>query len=297
MRLGHIDVRAVQIAMRVSITVLFLLARTIAGPAFAQTVFAQTTGQQRAHSATLRGISGGGYLGVGVVELTDDRVKALKLKDDRGLEIKRVDENSPAAKAGLKENDVILEVNGKNIEGNEQFAGSIGETAPGTKVSLTIWRNGAKQTVSATLDSRPENFFVFRGPDFPDAALPPMPPMPPVPSNGGNLFPTIPGNSPIVGFEGEALNPQLAEFFGVKEGVLVRSVNAKTPAERAGLKAGDVVVKINGTPVTSPREITGLVRASRRKLISFTVVRNKKEVSLNVEIAEDRSGSQEREVL
>jgi serine protease Do len=274
--------------MRSCITVLCLLAGT---------ALAQTSGQQRAHSTTLRGIATRGYLGVGVVELTDDRVKALKLKDDQGVEVKRVDENSPAAKTGVKENDVILEVNGKGVEGNEQFRDLIGETSPGTKISLTIWRNGAKQTVSVTLDARPVNLFVFGGPEFPDGAIPPMPPMPAVPFNGGNPFPTMPANSPMVGFEGEALNSQLAEFFGVREGVLVRSVNPKTPAERAGLKAGDVVVKVNGTPVTTPREITSLVRSSRRKAISFTVVRNKKEISLNVEIAEDRSAPAEREVL
>jgi len=254
--------------------------------------------QQRAHSTTLRGIANPGYLGVGVAELPDDRVKALNLKDDQGLEVKRIDQNSPAFRAGIKENDVILEVNGKGVEGIDQFQSLIGTTPPGTRVSLTIWRNGAKQTVSATLDSRPVNFFPFGEPNFPDGALPPVPPMPPVPFNGGNPFPTIPGSSPIVGFEGEALNPQLAEFFGVKEGVLVRFVNQKTPAERAGLKAGDVVVKVNGTPVTTPREITGLVmRSNRKKAIAFTVVRNKKEVSLNVEIAEDRVGPSERLAL
>jgi len=273
--------------MRSLVTVLFLLAGIAAVPAFSQ---------QRAQSATLRGIASRGYLGVGVVELTDDRVKALKLKDDQGLEVKLVDQNSPAAKAGLRENDVILEVNGKSVEDNAQFQNTIGETSPGTKVSLTIWRNGAKQTLSATLDVRPDGFFVL-GPNFPGGALPPAPPMPPVPFNGGNAFPTIPGESPIVGFEGEALNAQLAEFFGVKEGVLVRSVNAQTPAARAGLKAGDVVVKVNGTPVTTPREITGLVRSSRKKAISFTVVRNRKEISLNVEIAEVRPASAEREDL
>lgn len=256
--------------------------------------FAQTSAQQSARSATLRAAASRGYLGVGVVELTDDRVKALNLKDMQGVEVKRIDESSPAAKAGLKENDIILEVNGKGVDGIEQFQRSIGETSPGTKVDITIWRNGSRQTVSATLDSRP-NFFALNGPDFP---LPPIPPMPQVPFNGANPFPTIPGASPVVGFEGEALNPQLAEFFGVKEGVLVRFVTAKTPAERAGLKAGDVVVKVNGTPVTNPREISGLVRASHnKKAIAFTVVRNKKEISLNVEIAEDRTNTPEREVL
>ena len=71
----------------------------------------------------------------------------------------------------------------------------------------------------------------------------------------------------------------------MKDGVLVRMVGPHTPAERAGLRAGDVVTKVNGTMVTSPREITGLVQSSRRKAISFTVVRNKKEIALNVEIA------------
>ncbi len=282
--------------MKSFITTFVLLAAAVAVPGgFAQTAFAQTSGQQRAHSATLHGIASRGYLGVGVAELPDDRVKALNLKDDQGLEVKRIDQNSPAAKAGLRENDVILEVNGKGIEGLEQFENLIGETAPGTRVNLTIWRNGAKQTVAATLDSRPGNILEFGGPDFPDA---PIPPMPPVPFNGANAFPTIPGNSPIVGFEGEALTGQLAEFFGVKAGVLVRSVNLKTPAERAGLKAGDVVVKVNGTPVTTPREITGVVvRSNRQKAISFTVIRNRKQVSLNVEIAEDRSASPDRDAL
>lgn len=263
--------------------------------AFVSAAFAQSPGEQRAHSATLRGIANRGYLGVGVVELTEDRVKALKLKENQGLEVKLVDEHSAAARAGVKENDVILEVNGKSIEGNEQFQNLIGEMPPGTKVSLTIWRNGAKQTLAATLDSRPGGFFVI-GPDFP-GALPPMPPMPAVPLNGGSPFPTIPGDSPLVGFEGEQLTGQLAEFFGVTQGILVRSVTAKTPAERAGLKAGDVVVKVNGTPVTTPREITSLVRSSRKKAISFTVIRNKKEISLNVEIADGRAGAAERDDL
>jgi serine protease Do len=291
--LVHIEFRAVQLVMKSLITsyikVLACLVAAMAVPVDAQ---------QRAHSTTLRGTANPGYLGVGVVELTDDRIKALNLKGDQGLEVTRIDGNGPAARAGITENDVILEVNGKGIEGIDQFQNLIGTTPPGTKVSLTIWRNSAKQTVSATLNSRPGSFFPFGGSDFPDGALPPVPLMPPVPFNGGNPFPTIPGNSPIVGFEGEALNPQLAEFFGVKEGVLVRFVNAKTPAEHAGLKAGDVVVKVNGTPVTSPREITGLVmRSNRKKAISFTVIRNKKEISLNVEIAEERPAPPERLAL
>lgn len=250
---------------------------------YAQAMFAQTSAPQTPRSATLRRAVSRGYLGVGVVDLTDERVKALKLNDDSGVEVKRVDENSPAAKAGIKENDVILELNGKVIEDIEQFQTTVGETQPGTKVSLTVWRDGAKQTLSTRLVSRPESFFDFGGTDLPNA---PLPPLPPFPQPFGNAFPGFPSNAPRVGFEGEELNPQLAEFFGVRAGVLVRSVTAKTPAERAGLKAGDVVVKVNGTPVMNPREISGLVRSSGKKAVALTVVRNKKEMTLSVEVAE-----------
>src|SRR5271167_848821 len=84
--------------------------------------FAQS--QQRARSATIRTAMERGHLGVGVKELTADRVKALGLKNDNGVEVTGVEENSPAAKAGLKINDVILEVNGKTVEDMEQFIGS-----------------------------------------------------------------------------------------------------------------------------------------------------------------------------
>ena len=94
---------------------------------------------------------------MGVIELTDDRVKALGLKTDNGVEIKLVEDNSPAARAGLKVNDVIIEVNGKAVEDMEQFLRSIGEAAGGTKVTMTVWRGGAKRTLIATLESRQYN--------------------------------------------------------------------------------------------------------------------------------------------
>ena len=253
-----------------------LLLCLMAGSAFAQpgahsTRFTQFASQQ-------------GYLGVGSADLNDERAKALNLKDRHGVEVTRIGENSPAAKAGLKENDVILEINGKAVENNLLFQTLIRGTAPGTKITLTVWRNGAKQTLTATLDERHEPLLI--GPVLP---IGPEPPMPAVPPFGFGTFPGIPSDSPIVGFWGEELGSQLAEYFGVKQGVLVQSVNPNTPASRAGLKAGDVVTKVNGTPITTPREISFLVRD--KKTISFTVVRNKKEMTLNIELAEAHTGS------
>ncbi|MDP9055521.1 MAG: PDZ domain-containing protein [Acidobacteriota bacterium] len=243
---------------------------------------AQAPPQQRARSAYPHTEVSRGYLGVGVLQLTEERSRALHLKDESLIKNDRLDENGPAAKAGIRANDVILEVNGKPVEDIQQFQRSIGDTAPGARVNLTLWRNGARETIAVTVDQRPGNFFLFGRPELPDA---PMPPMPEVPFNGGTSFPAIPDDAAVVGFYGESVNGQLAEYFGVKQGVLVHSVKAGTPARRSGLKSGDVVVKVNGTPVMTPREIKGLVAASRSRSFSFTVVRDKKEMTLNVEIA------------
>ena len=206
-----------------------------------------------------------------------------------------MDESSPAGKAGLKENDVVLDYNGQRVEGVEQFIRFIGETPVGRKVNMTVWRNGSNQTLAATLEARSRNMIV--APVMPN--LPVMPrltaPNPPMPPEFAELekrlgdldsrFSIMTVNSSGVGIECESLTSQLAEFFGVKQGVLVRSVASKTPAEKAGLKAGDIVIKVAGTPVMSPREITGAVRASRGR-IAFTVVRSKKETTLEVDMPE-----------
>ena len=242
----------------------------------------------RAHSTNVRSLARRGYLGVGVVEMTDARAHALNLKDSSGVEVKRVDENSPAAKAGLRENDIILEVDGHQIETIDQFIHTVSEAAPGTKLALTIWRNGAKQNLIATIEARPTQMFAFTGPD--DMQMPDFPRIPTGPWDG-NGFSVIPGESPRVGFEGEMLTPQLAEYFGVKNGVLVRTVLAKTPAQKAGLKAGDVVTKVNSTPVTTPREISSLVHMARNGKVALTIVRNKREQVLNVEMPEPKGPS------
>lgn len=243
----------------------------------------------RGRTIVTQSMSKRGYLGVGVVEVTSDRAKALKLPSDSGVEVKRVDDNSPASKAGLKENDVILEVNGQKVDEVEQFVKTVGDTAPGSKIDMSVWRNGGKQNLTATLESRRIMAMAmpatpFEGNMISPRALEDMWP------------PAMVSDAPKVGFEGEMLTPQLAEFFGVKEGVLVRTVNAKSAAEKAGLKAGDIVMKVNGTPVSSPREVSSLLRVSR-KTATITVMRNHKEMTLNVEVAEDRMPSPDRLVL
>ena len=93
-----------------------------------------------------------------------------------------------------------------------------------------------------------------------------------------------------LGVEAESLSPQLADFFGVKDGVLVRSVIENTPAQKAGIKAGDVITKVDGSPVTSPSELSGAVRtASAKKAYSLEVVRERKAQTVTVTPDEGRS--------
>ncbi len=226
---------------------------------------------QRGRSITIRRIGPRGWMGLGIGDLTPERAKAFKLASEAGVEVFNVEENSPAAKAGVRTGDVILEIDGQKIQDGEQFARTIGESAPGVKLTLTVWRNAAKLNLAAVLEARPMQFYSFQ-------------PLPPFPAAPPDAFSAIPLESPRVGFEGESLTPQLAQYFGVKDGVLVRSVVPQSPAEKAGLKAGDIIMKVGGTPVTSTREISGLVRSSH-KTASFTVMRNRKELVLNVELA------------
>jgi serine protease Do len=216
---------------------------------------------------------------VNLAELDDNRAKELKLKEDYGVEITRVEENSPAEKAGVKSGDVVLEYNGQRVEGMEQFGRMVRETPPGREVKLTIARNGATQTLTAVLGSRKSRF----GGNFPPGFEMPEFHMPDIPQ----IFTTI--RSPMLGVEAESLGSQLAVYFSVKEGVLVRSVLDNTPAQKAGVKAGDVITKVDGMAVTTPSELSTAVRtANAKKTYAIELVRDRKPVTVTVNV-EDRS--------
>jgi serine protease Do len=231
----------------------------------------------KARSATV--FSGSrSYLGIGVVDdMTEERAKALGLKEPQGVEVTSVSEDSPAAKAGIKQGDVILEFNGQHVEGGAQFVRMVQETPAGRKAEMQVWRNNSKLAVTAIIGSRQERAFVFALPNV--TPFPPEPPM--MPDTPHDMFSW---RSTVLGVETEGLNSQLADFFGVKEGVLVRAVTKGSAADAAGLRAGDVITKLDNQAVSSPRNITSLLRRSGKN-VTVTVVRNHKEITLNVKVA------------
>lgn len=215
------------------------------------------------------------FLGVGVAEINSDRMRELKLKEERGVEVTHVESGSPAEKAGIKLHDVVLEFNGQRVEGGEQFVRLVRETPAGRTVRLTVSRDGQVQTIPAVIDSRRSGLLES---------------LPEIAEHGSWRIPDIPRpalnwRSSVLGVEAESLGPQLAEFFGVKEGVLVRSVAKDSVAEKAGIKAGDVIVRVDSEKVTTPMEVSRAVRSERnRKDVPLTLVRDKREMTVTVQV-------------
>lgn len=231
--------------------------------------------------------SNGSYLGVGVRDVDAERKKALNLREERGAEITSVEEDSPAAKAGLKTGDVVLEYASTRVESMEQFIRMVRETPAGREVKIGVTRAGNLMTLTA----KPENGQSRMSRTM---RMAPIAPMPPIDVRGmmGSLDSpraVMYWKSSTLGVEAESLDNQLADFFGVKQGVLVRSVGKETPAEKAGIKAGDVIVKVEDTSVGSPREVTSAVRNARNsgKTVNLSLVRDKKEIAMKVTFEEE----------
>jgi serine protease Do len=232
------------------------------------------------------------WLGIGVKDVTDaETAKKLNLKETRGVEITNVDENSPASKAGIKEGDVVLEYNGQPVEGGEQLSRLVRETPIGRTVKLGVWRGGAMQSLSATIEaSKGPQVFIANGNG--PIALPPDINMPDIRAFKMPEFENMPGfvttaQSPRIGVITEPLanQEQFAEFLGVKDGALVKQVTRNSPAEKAGIKAGDVIVKVDDQAVQASGDITRALRAARdKKTVTVVVVRNKKEMPITVTV-------------
>lgn len=239
--------------------------------------------------------SGGSYLGIDITEVTSDRVAALKLKEERGVEITMVDRDAPAGKAGLKEHDVILELNGTRIEGEEQLRRMLRETPAGRKITLGISRDGQPMQIEATLAAR-EGAMVSRRSiprihmEAPEVMIPAMPDI-----QMPQFEVMVRSYSRRTGMMVDNLTPQLGEFFGVKsgQGVLVRSVEKGSAAESAGLKAGDVIVKVDNESIDDRNDWNRIMRKKGGK-ISLGIVRDKHEQTLTVTLPEVRSPEEGR---
>ncbi|HET8667291.1 MAG TPA: PDZ domain-containing protein [Terriglobales bacterium] len=239
--------------------------------------------EARKARAAAQAASRGAYLGVvDPSDVTPEKAAALKLKEGRGVVIGMVDHDSPAGKAGLKEHDVILSLNGQRVDNTDGLRRIIRETTPGKSVPITVSRNGQQLTMNVQLEKRPQ-WARIEVPKF-DMPMPPMPPDIDIPSFSVLQY------SARNGVMVEDLSPQLADFFGVKDGqgVLVRSVEKGSAADAAGLKAGDVIVKAGGERVTCSADWRRAMREHKGS-IPVAIVRDKREQSVTMKLPERKT--------
>jgi serine protease Do len=233
------------------------------------------------------------YLGVDTRDVTADRLGPLHLKEETGVEITMVDQDAPAGKAGLKEQDVILTLNAEKIASVEQLRRMIRETPPGRVINLGISRNGQLMTVQVQLADRKIGLDYYPGASGKNfhvtlPAMPVMPEMPALPDLDIPVSIVVVHSSARSGLMVENLSPQLGDYFGVKngEGVLVRSVERGSRAEKAGFRAGDVITKVNGEPIRDSGDFTHALHSRKDNTVSIGIVRDKKEQSVTLSLPE-----------
>jgi S1-C subfamily serine protease len=259
-----------------------------------------------------------GWLGIRMEEVGSAKSRDLKLPAERGALVTYVSDDSPAAKAGLKVNDVITEFNGQRVEGTMALQRMVREMPAGRTVGINVWRDGRSQTISVEMGSRhsgrkvrTDGDFVMMSPDDSDfdiriAPMPAIPAIPAIPSipaieigpwGGMRAFGMFGG--PLLGIDAEDLSGQLGSYFGAPDGqgVLVREVMPGSSAEKAGLKAGDVILRVDGKRVKSGDDLRSALRDKMGKApegadsektpvtnADLTVLRAGKEIAVRVEL-------------
>lgn len=233
----------------------------------------------------------GAYLGVDISDVTAERLSALKLKEEKGVEVTMVDQDAPAGKAGLKEHDVILTMNGATVESGAQLRRMIHETPAGRVITLGISRDGQPMSMKVQLaDRRKELAVIPKMKDF-HFEMPDVHVMPDVDIPSINMV--VVTTSARSGLMVENITPQLGEFFGVKNGngVLVRSVEKGSRAEKAGFRAGDIIVKVNEEAIHDTSDFTHAVKSRKNNTVNIGVVRDKKEQNLNLPLPDRKSSN------
>ncbi len=242
---------------------------------------------------------GGSHLGVSLSDLSGDDRTRLKLADERGALVKDVQRETPAAKAGLKADDVIVRFDGETVRSAAHLTRLVRETPAGRPITIEVSRDGALQRLTATLEEG-HGFAQILG-DAGDLSIdvppvPPVPPMPPVPPieplvrEGMDMFNRDffiqrPGR---LGIRYQELSGQLARYFKVPDGaLLVSDVDEDSPAGKGGLKAGDVIVQVNGKAVTHGQELREQVaKAESGAQLTLGVQRDGRPMDLKVTVGE-----------
>lgn len=249
----------------------------------AQQAATAATSPQAASEPTIAAIaqSGGNYLGIAAVEVTRENMGRYNMREPRGVAVIRVAQGSPAERAGIKVSDVILRFDGEQVTTYRKLQRLLGEAASEQNVRLTVSRNGTEQELSVTLGRRESELKslseIYRVQPSAEARRT----LEQLQRNQGAIgF----GWGRRIGINSTQLTKQLADYFGVtgRSGLLVTSVTENSPAARAGIKAGDVIVAVDGEKVESSGDLSRAINRKNEGDVTLTIMRDRKERSLSV---------------
>lgn len=232
-----------------------------------------------------------GYLGVEIVDLDAEKAQGLHLKEQRGALITLIDHDAPAGQIGLKVNDVVLQLNGQNVESADQLRKVLKEIPAGRKVSIEIVRDGNIQTLAVELaDRQVLGHDVWNQIGTGGSSSSPAPRMG-ILSGSGDVSPQssgfhLPffGSSLNVGALVEPLTTQMAEYLGITNGLMVKQVTRKSEAAAAGLKAFDIILKVGTDPVTNLAGWDRALRSNLGKTVQVTILRDKKQQVITLQV-------------
>lgn len=218
-----------------------------------------------------------GWLGVSVQELTPSLREAMKVGNRAGLLITNVVEGSPADEANLREEDVLLAFDGKTVEKAGEFTELVRNTPPDKKVKVKILRRSEERELEVTIGARKSESaartFSWSG-------------------SGHSPDAMVWNNRPRLGVQVQELNKDLAPYFKVEEkgGVLVLSVGKESPAEKVGLKAGDVITRVGDEKITDADDLITVLRDYEEgDKVSIEYVRQGKNATVQAELENDDS--------
>lgn len=267
----------------------------------------------------------GPRLGVQVRDVTADDAAKLKLPAPAGVVVEDVTKDSAAEKAGVKAGDVVVQYDGETVRSARQFTRLVRESVPDRTVKMTVLRDGRRVELSAAPATSAEPFGIeldeqklqdvakklgaagerlqrFRlereapapGPDSPGGRVFRWRQPAPTPVPGGDMLDWLlqgggnrvfaPGRGRL-GVTVQELTPGLAGYFGVKDGLLVNSVQDDSPAAKAGIKAGDVIQSVDGRAVTTANQLIGEL-ADKNGDVTIGLTRDKKPLSVKAALEE-----------
>ncbi len=226
--------------------------------------------------------SDGAWLGVYLQNLTGDLKEAMDLESDEGVLIAGVVEDSPAEEAGLKEEDLVTEFDGTQVNSTSQLTKLVKKHSPGDEITLKLVRDGKTKTLTVVLGKQPKEKMLQRSYTEPFLGF----------SKGPGVYSFTMSSGNRIGVRVENLTEQLGSYFGVEDGqgALVTEVEEDTPAEKAGLKAGDVIVKVDGDDIEDAGDLTEAISEKEKgDKAEITVIRDHASKTFNVEVEEGPS--------